>query len=299
MSDNLDLSPYTKKQIISISRRTDIPAFFCDWLAIQLKKGYVDVVHPFIRKIERISLKPNDVAGFVFWSRYPIGLIKYINLIEDIVEKNHYLNLTITNYPSPLENFKPNLSRVLNLTDFFAERYGKKYIRWRFDPIIITNITPESFIIENFHFLCEKLSEKTDSCITSFVDLYPKVIKKLKTYDNLKLSNISNHKQIEIITQLDKIAKSFGIKLELCCESKISKQLGISNASCVKPTHFYNINLEDYKIKPSRNECTCYESIDIGFYNSCIFNCVYCYTTTSNKTALKNYLNIKRKIKIS
>ena len=48
--------------IVSISRRTDIPAFYFDWLCQRLREGYVDVVNTFNRKqVSRISLKPEAV----------------------------------------------------------------------------------------------------------------------------------------------------------------------------------------------------------------------------------------------
>ena len=59
----------TKSEIISCSRRTDIPAFLMDWVIDKMKLGYVDVVNPFNRKqISRVSLNPEDVRCWVWWS---------------------------------------------------------------------------------------------------------------------------------------------------------------------------------------------------------------------------------------
>ncbi|NEP77242.1 MAG: DUF1848 domain-containing protein [Okeania sp. SIO3B3] len=41
------------------------------------------------------------------------------------------------------------------------------------------------------------------------------------------------------------------------------------------------------KAAPTREECGCVESVDIGIYDTCVFGCQYCYATNSRNTALK------------
>ena len=36
--------------VISVSRRTDIPAFYTEWFLNRIKAGYVDVINPFNTK---------------------------------------------------------------------------------------------------------------------------------------------------------------------------------------------------------------------------------------------------------
>ena len=56
------------KRIISVSRRTDIPAFYGEWFMNRLKEGFAGVVNPFGGQKYIVSLKPEDVRCFVFWS---------------------------------------------------------------------------------------------------------------------------------------------------------------------------------------------------------------------------------------
>ena len=42
--------------IISVSRRTDIPAFYGEWFEQRVSEGFVDVPNPFNRKVRRVSL---------------------------------------------------------------------------------------------------------------------------------------------------------------------------------------------------------------------------------------------------
>ncbi|MCR5099742.1 MAG: DUF1848 domain-containing protein, partial [Butyrivibrio sp.] len=43
------------------------------------------------------------------------------------------------------------------------------------------------------------------------------------------------------------------------------------------------------KKKPSRAECTCYLSGDIGAYDSCMHLCKYCYANNDREKVISNY----------
>ena len=58
--------------IISASRRTDLPAYYSDWLYERLRQGEVLVRNPMNpRRVSRVSLRPEDVDGIVFWTKNP------------------------------------------------------------------------------------------------------------------------------------------------------------------------------------------------------------------------------------
>lgn len=53
--------------IISVSRRTDIPAFYMKWFINRLKAGWVMVPNPMNSKqVSKISLGLKEVTCFVF-----------------------------------------------------------------------------------------------------------------------------------------------------------------------------------------------------------------------------------------
>ena len=41
----------------------------------------------------------------------------------------------------------------------------------------------------------------------------------------------------------------------------------------------------DYREKPTRQECGCTESTDIGAYDTCPHGCVYCYANANKERA--------------
>jgi hypothetical protein len=45
------------KRIVSVSRRTDIPAFYGDWFMRRLREGFAGVVSPYGGKRHVVSLK--------------------------------------------------------------------------------------------------------------------------------------------------------------------------------------------------------------------------------------------------
>jgi len=70
------------QQVISASRRTDIPAFYSDWFLNRLTAGSVDVLHPFTRQWSRVSLKQEAVGAIVFWSKNYAPLLPKLDRIE-------------------------------------------------------------------------------------------------------------------------------------------------------------------------------------------------------------------------
>ena len=53
--------------ILSVSRRTDVPAYYADWFLGRIEEGYACVRNPFNRhQVSRISLEPDVVDCIVF-----------------------------------------------------------------------------------------------------------------------------------------------------------------------------------------------------------------------------------------
>lgn len=56
--------------IISVSRRTDISAFYSDWLLNRLQEGFALVRNPFNpHQVSRVSLDARVVDCLVFWTK--------------------------------------------------------------------------------------------------------------------------------------------------------------------------------------------------------------------------------------
>ena len=124
--------------IISVSRRTDIPAFYNEWFYNRIKEGYVDVVNPFnAKQANRVSLKKEDVECFVFWTKNPKDFMKRLDELDGY---NYYFQYTLNSYGKDIECNVPSKSDEL-IDNFInlSKKIGKEKVIWRYDPIILTD----------------------------------------------------------------------------------------------------------------------------------------------------------------
>lgn len=103
---------YNRIMILSVSRRTDIPAFYGEWFLNRLKEGFVCVRNPMnSRQISRVELTPGRIEAIVFWTKNPAeSFLEKLNIIE---EKGYrfYFQFTLTPYGAEIE---PGLPPPLN-----------------------------------------------------------------------------------------------------------------------------------------------------------------------------------------
>ena len=58
--------------IVSASRRTDIPAFYMEWMLARLRAGFALVRNPMNpAQVRRVGLTPEEADCIVFWSKNP------------------------------------------------------------------------------------------------------------------------------------------------------------------------------------------------------------------------------------
>ena len=98
---------------------------------------------------------------------------------------------------------------------------------------------------------------------------------------------------IELAEELAEIAAGYGIEMYSCCGDYLVGDK-IKKAHCVDgriiERLFYPEGLS-YKAKPTRKECGCTESTDIGTYDTCPHGCVYCYANVNKQKAQSAYEN--------
>ncbi len=279
--------------IISVSRRTDIPSFYGEWFLNRINQGFVEYFNPFnYSQRYKVSLKPKDVIAFVFWSKNFKPFLPILKEIEK--DYNFIFHFTITGLPRIFEPKVPEKEKMIYIFQELGTRYGKEKMLWRFDPIIISNITPQSFIFETFEKIAEKLKGFTERCYISFVNFYGKVKKNfeyLRISQNVIVHNSESVQQKKIAERLSRIAKKYNVTLYSCCNDIIVNE-DIKKAHCVDAElifKIFNITHKFPKINPTRKECGCYDSRDIGTYDTCPHNCIYCYANTNKNRIMKFY----------
>ena len=123
--------------ILSVSRRTDIPAFYADWFIERLKQGYVKWKNPFSGVPLYVSFE--QARLIVFWSKNPKPMLQHLNYLD---ERNidYYFQYTLNDYDN--EGIEKGVPKVASRIDTFqqlATKIRKEKVIWRFDPLILTD----------------------------------------------------------------------------------------------------------------------------------------------------------------
>ncbi|MBN1290356.1 MAG: DUF1848 family protein [Candidatus Latescibacteria bacterium] len=264
------------KQIISASRRTDIPAHYLDHLISCIHQGFAEVTNPYSGRKTVVDLKPENVHTIVLWSKNFEHFLCKNNFFDDY---NLYFLFTINDLPY-LEPSLPSLTKRLiqvgKLTDF----YDPERVAWRFDPIVFDHNGPVSTINSYISIGKEIARFGVRRSIFSFMDMYGKV-KARNSKFRLNLIDPPRQTKIQYASELAQAAADIGLSLESCSED-IGKIDGIKPAACIDGGLLSGLTGESAplaKDKGQRLHCNCTVSRDIGSYRDmpCPHGCLYCY----------------------
>jgi DNA repair photolyase len=271
--------------ILSVSRRTDIPAFYSDWFYNRIKEGFVYVRNPMnIHQISKINIAPEVVDCIVFWTKNPQ---KMMNRLNELQNYNYYFQFTINPYDQQLELNVPRKNSIIEVFKELSDKIGGNKVIWRYDPILLSRDVDINYHIKYFEEIAKRLSPFTSKCTISFIDNYKKTENNLKGTGSKELSN---NDILYLSKQLVRMASSYGIEIQTCAEKIDLETVGVKHGRCIDNAVIENIigyQLDAKKDKNQRPECGCIESIDIGEYNTCPHNCLYCYANFNKEQVLK------------
>jgi len=283
----------SQPKIISASRRTDIPAFYGDWMINRIKAGSCQTINPFNGRIRDVSLRKSDCRAIYFWTRNPSPFLSKLRYIHDIGYRV-FVHFTILDYPHVLDAHCPDLDQCFSNFRSLSTILGPGHVFWRYDPIIISRITPPEYHIEKFTVIASQLQHLTDRCYVSFVDFYGKTknrFSRLEKERKIRAVQPDLKSKKSLLQNLAQIARKYDLAIHTCCEDDLIDE-NIFKGHCIGGslvTEPNTISDQQLALKPTREECGCYESIDIGVYDSCLFDCIYCYATRSHATARKRF----------
>ena len=284
--------------IVSASRRTDIPAFHGEWFMNRIREGFARVRSPFGGKLFDVSLRSQDVIAVVFWTKNAAPILPHLG---DLARHGHCFTFlyTINGYPDFLEPAVPRLEHSLEVVRELASRYSHAPVRWRYDTIVFTEQLDGKWHLNNFAGLCRALAPYTRECIFSFCDYYKKTERNM---NRLVPGHVvpSRDQCVETAEQMAEIAKQWGITLASCSHDFLVSG-DILKARCIDPDLIAGVvdsderrdALASVKRAPTRKECGCAASRDIGAYDTCAHGCVYCYANANPEVALRNLSRIQ------
>lgn len=273
--------------ILSVSRRTDIPAFYSEWFFDRIKNGFVYVRNPMnIHQISKIDISPDVTDCIVFWTKNPEPML---NRLEELSSYNYYFQFSLTGYGKDIESNVPHKKeKMIPIFQELSKKIGMKKVIWRYDPIIFTKKYSPEYHIKAFEQIAIALKSYTEKCVISFVDTYAKNAKEM---DALGYYEADRNTLSDFAKTIAKIARDNGMSLGSCAESIDLEDVGIEHNCCIDKGLIEEIigcRLKVEKDKNQRSECGCVESIDIGTYNTCKNGCKYCYANYSDESVIKN-----------
>ncbi len=270
--------------ILSVSRRTDIPAFYSEWLMNRLREGYVLVRNPMnYHQVSKVNLSPEVIDCIVFWTKNAAPLLSCLPEIRDM-KYPFYFQYTLNAYDRDIEPCLPTMEHKLETFCRLSDQIGAKSVIWRYDPILLTEKYTIEWHIEQFRRIARTLQGKTGTCVFSFIDIYDKVKKNIEDYS---IRTCTTEEMNALASAFADCASQYSLELRTCAESIDLARYGIHRGACVDGKLIAELigwDLNAKKDQNQRDECGCIESIDIGQYNTCRHGCRYCYANFNQKS---------------
>ena len=214
--------------ILSIDFRTDIPAFYSEWLLNRFKAGFLMFRNPVApNTVHKVILDNEHIEGIIWCSK---DYSKILPRLREITDKfPSVFHYTINNYNSDIE---PNVPVSFEMIQTFREMskiYGKDKVIWRYDPILLTEIYTKQWHKANFSLLCNNLYDCTERVVINFVTLYEKVKKHMPD-----LQELSYEDKLEIVQSFLEVTQENKMLLQTCGNGLQFKNLkGIEITGCL------------------------------------------------------------------
>ncbi len=273
--------------ILSVSRRTDIPNYYSDWFFNRIKAGFLYVRNPMNpHQISRINISPEVVDCIVFWTKNPANMLDKLELLRDY---QYYFQFTLTGYGKDIEPGLPDKrTELIPIFRELSERIGKEKVIWRYDPIFLNDRYTMEYHLKAFEEIAASLAGFTEKVIISFIDIYAKMERKAK---GLGIRALTENEMREMAVQMARIASKYHLAIESCAEHIDLSKEGIAHGHCIDRELIERIvgcKLTGGKDKNQRAACGCFESIEVGNYNTCLNGCMYCYANFSEEKVRGN-----------
>lgn len=300
--------------IISVSRATDIPAFYMDWFLYRLQKGYSAWTNPFTNWETYISFV--NLRMMVFWSKNPKPLLENLDKLADY---NFYIQYTLNDYEAEgLEPGVPPLAERIDTFKQLVDKLGVGKVVWRFDPLILSDTLTVEKLLEKIKNIGDQLQGYTEKMVFSFIDItdYNKVKNNL-FHKNMHAREFTTDEMLQFAEGLQTLNQDWHYELGSCCEKVSLENYGIKHNRCIDDDLIIRLFPEDNKLrkllgieilppdmfsdvpqviktrrikdKGQRQFCGCIVSKDIGEYNTCPHMCLYCYANESKEKIQANW----------
>lgn len=270
--------------VISCSRRTDIPRRYPEWLESCLLDEEAAFVSP-RGGFRTISLAPGEVHSIVMWSKDYGPLLRRPRLVERLMELNPFFHFTVTGLGGSA--WEPDVcgwQAAVKIMAELAGRFGPERINWRFDPIVFWE--EQGSAVSNMRIFPD-IGEAVaalgvETCTFSFTHWYAKSVRRAAR-SGMSFLDPEGEKP-RLAGELSATTAALGIRLASCSNEALETVPGVTKARCIDADHLTALRRDGLRASSARDSgqrigCGCAKSIDIGSYSQrCgVQPCVYCY----------------------
>lgn len=278
--------------IVSASYRTDIPAFYGDWFMRRLAAGACMVTNPYGGPRYRVPLAIGDVDGFVFWTRNPAPFLSRLERVRGLGYP-FVVQFTVLGYPAAIDRSVPPAGFQVETFRRLARAYGPDAAVWRYDPVLLSSLTPPAFHRDNFAALCRRLAGSTDEAVISFVTPYRKSRRNLDAASRkhgFRWREAETSEAADLAGEFARVAAGSGMKVTVCSQPGF-RVPSVGPARCIDAERLSRV--AGFRIaarrKGNRPGCLCHEARDIGAYDTCPHGCAYCYAVSDRDEAVGRF----------
>ncbi len=259
--------------ILNVGLRTDIVHHYHDWLFNRFEEGFVYARNPlFPYRINSYLLKPDKIDAVVFCSKNYAHALDRLPAITE-----HYRTFffyTITAYDTDLEPAIPLKEESIRTLKTLSGLVGRNKLVWRYDPVLLTKKYTVEYHLGMFESLAAQISPYVSRCAFSFVEMFIKINQRIRD-----IIPLTKEDKLRLAEGMGKIAEKYDLPLQICCSEAGYEDFGIKKEGCLTLDGLGKANNCHFKTLPHKGNkagCLCYESRDIGYYDSCPSECKYC-----------------------
>ena len=230
--ENGELVQMQVPEIVSVSRSTDIPAFYADWFFHRLKVGYSAWTNPFNGVKGYVSY--NNTRFIVFWSKDPSPLLAHLDELKER-DIGCYIQYTLNDYVKEgLEKGVKPLDYRIDTFKRLVDKLGLGSVIWRFDPLMLTDKIDINALLGKIENIGNKLKGYTEKLVFSYADiaLYRKVKSNLEK-NGINSRDWTEGEMCELAEGLAKLNQFWGYALATCGEKIDLKPYGIEHNHCI------------------------------------------------------------------
>lgn len=248
--------------IVSASINADIPAHHGAWFMRRLEAGYCRIARADGLRYPRVPLTPDAVDGFVFWTRCVEPFLPVLTKI-----RRHGFAFTvqfaITGYPRRLGLAPVTAEVAAGQFARLASEFGPRAAVWRYDPLLVTPLTPLGWHLGNFERIARVLAGATDEVVLAFARFRRKPGR--PGSGEMARTEPEPGQKRDLVRRLAQIAAGCGMRLTLCAQPDWLAP-GAAPARCIDARRLADVAGRPIAIETAGflPGCLCAQATDVG-----------------------------------